>query len=161
MPMNTMFVRRWPFGGEPARGVADLVDDLGGLEVAPEPELAGGAERAADRAAGLARDAQRVALARGAAGRVVHQDGLDERAVVESVEGLLGLAAVGEAQLRVRRPCRAGSASSRASRSAAGSVRTPSASTAPPSFQTASAIWRARYAGLALGRHPRGQLPRA
>ena len=51
-------------GREPARGVADLVDDLGDLEVAPEPELAGGAERAADGAAGLARDAQRVPLAR-------------------------------------------------------------------------------------------------
>ena len=56
-----------PVGREAARGVTDLVDDLGGLEVAPEPELAGGAERAADRAAGLARDAQRVPLA--AAGR--------------------------------------------------------------------------------------------
>ena len=54
--------------GEPAGGVADLVDDLGGLEVAPEPELAGGAERAADRAAGLARDAQRVPLARAGRG---------------------------------------------------------------------------------------------
>ena len=51
-------------GREPARGEADLVDDLGDLEVAPEPELAGRAERAADRAAGLARDAQRVPLAR-------------------------------------------------------------------------------------------------
>ena len=50
--------------GQPARGVADLVDDLGRLEVAPEAELAGRAERAADRAAGLARDAQRVPLAR-------------------------------------------------------------------------------------------------
>ena len=50
--------------GQPARRVADLVDDLGDLEVAPEPELAGRAERAADGAAGLARDAQRVPLAR-------------------------------------------------------------------------------------------------
>ena len=50
--------------GQPPGGVADLVDDLGRLEVAPEAELAGRAERAADRAAGLARDAQRVPLAR-------------------------------------------------------------------------------------------------
>ena len=101
MPMNTMFVSRLPSVGEPPCGVADLVDDLGGLEVAPEAELAGRAERATHRAAGLARDAQRVPLARGAAGRVVHQDGLDELAVVESMEGLLGQAAVGDAQLGV------------------------------------------------------------
>ena len=37
-----------------------LVEDLRGLEVALEAQLAGRAERAADRAAGLARDAQRV-----------------------------------------------------------------------------------------------------
>src|SRR5439155_2484590 len=48
--------------GERARGEADLVEDLGGLEVAPEAELAGRAERAADSAAGLARDAERVPL---------------------------------------------------------------------------------------------------
>ena len=101
MPMNTMFVRRLPSGGQPAGGVADLVDDLGGLEVAPEAELARGTERAAHRAAGLARDAQRVPLARGAAGRVVHQDGLDELAVIESMEGLLGQPAVRDAKLGV------------------------------------------------------------
>ena len=63
MPMNTMLVTRCP---SPARRLppeARLVDDLGRLEVAPEAELAGGAERAADGAAGLARDAQRGALA--------------------------------------------------------------------------------------------------
>ena len=49
---------------EAARGETDLVDDLGDLEVAPEPEFAGRAERAADRTAGLARDAQRVPFAR-------------------------------------------------------------------------------------------------
>ena len=43
--------------------MADLVDDLGRLEVAAEAELAGRAERAADGAAGLARDAQGVPLA--------------------------------------------------------------------------------------------------
>ena len=50
-------------GGEAAGGVADLVDDLGRLEVAPEAQLAGGAEGAADGAAGLAGDAEGVALA--------------------------------------------------------------------------------------------------
>ena len=60
MPMNTMFVSRLPSAARRRDGEADLVDDLGGLEVAPEPELAGRAERAADGAAGLARDAQRV-----------------------------------------------------------------------------------------------------
>ena len=39
-------------------GVAGLVDDLGHVEVAPEAQLAGRAERAADRAARLRRDAQ-------------------------------------------------------------------------------------------------------
>ena len=63
MPMNTMLVRRSAVGGQAPGGVADLVDDLGDLEVAVEAELAGRAERAADGAAGLARDAQRVPLA--------------------------------------------------------------------------------------------------
>jgi len=81
--------------------VADLVDDLGGLEVAREAQLAGRAERAADRAAGLARDAERVPLALAAPRRVVHEDALDERAVGEAVERLLGQAAVGEAELGV------------------------------------------------------------
>ena len=90
------------FGRQPALGVARLVDDLGDLEVAPEPELAGGTERAADRAAGLARDAQRVPFAGRAARRVVHQHRLDEGAVVEPMEGLLGLAAVGQPDLGVR-----------------------------------------------------------
>ena len=49
-----------PEGGQPAAGVAGLVDDLGDVEVAPEAKLAGGAERAAHGAAGLAADAERV-----------------------------------------------------------------------------------------------------
>jgi hypothetical protein len=47
---------------EAARGAADLVDDLRNGQIAPEPELAGCAERAADRATRLARDAQGVPL---------------------------------------------------------------------------------------------------
>ena len=87
--------------GEAAGGVADLVDDLGRLEVAREAQLAGRAERAADGAAGLARDAQRVPLALGAARRVVHEHRLDEGAVGQPMQRLLGQAAVGEADLRV------------------------------------------------------------
>ena len=90
-----------PVGGQAARGVADLVDDLGGLEVPGEAELAGRAERTADRAAGLARDAQGVPLALAPASRVVHEDRLDEGPVGQAVEGLLGQAAVGEADLGV------------------------------------------------------------
>ena len=101
IPMNTMFVRRRSFAGEPPGRGADLVDDLGDGEVAPEAELARRAERAADRAAGLARDAQRVALARSAARRVVHQDRFDERAVRQPVEGLLGQAGVRGRQVGV------------------------------------------------------------
>src|SRR5207344_1013365 len=48
--------------GQPARCRSDLVDDLGRLEVAAEAELTGRAERTADGAAGLARDAHGVAL---------------------------------------------------------------------------------------------------
>ena len=101
IPMKTTFVRRLPSVGQAARGVADLVDDLGRLEIPGEAELAGRAERAADRAARLARDAQRVALALGAARRVVHEDRLDERAVRQPMEPLLGQAAVGQAHLGV------------------------------------------------------------
>ena len=86
---------------EAAGGVADLVDDLGHLEIAPETELAGGAEGAADGAPGLARDAQRVPFARSRPGRVVHEHGLDQGAVAEAVKGLLGQAAVGTAELGV------------------------------------------------------------
>ena len=86
---------------EPASGVAGLVDDLGRLEVAPEAELARGTERTAHGAAGLAREAQRVPLPRRAAGRVVHQDGLDELAVIESMEGLLGQPAIRDPKLGV------------------------------------------------------------
>ena len=101
IPMNTMFVSRWPAAVSRRDGEADLVDDLGDLQVAREPELAGRAERAADGAPGLARDAQRVALARARPRRVVHQDRFDERAVGEPVERLLGQAAVGVRELGV------------------------------------------------------------
>ena len=99
IPMNTTLVRRLPAGGQPPGRLADLVDDLGRLEVASEAELTGRAERAADRAAGLARDAHRVPLAVTGPRRVVHEDRLDERAVREPMERLLGQAAIGRPDL--------------------------------------------------------------
>ncbi len=77
-------------GRQPALRVARLVDDLGDLEVSPEPELPRRTERAADRTAGLAGDAQRVPFARAAPRRIVHQHRFDEGAVGEAVERLLG-----------------------------------------------------------------------
>ena len=96
-----MFVSRLPSATRRREAKPDLVDDLGDLEVAPEPELAGRAERAADGAAGLARDAQRVPFARPGPRRVVHQHRFDERAVGEPVERLLGQPAVGVLHLGV------------------------------------------------------------
>jgi hypothetical protein len=48
--MNTTFVSRFPSVAR-RRAACDLVDDLGGLEVAREAQLAGRAEGTADRAA--------------------------------------------------------------------------------------------------------------
>ena len=90
-----------PGRDQPARRRAHLVDDLGHLEVAPEAELAGRTERAADRAAGLARDAQRVALARSGPGRVMHQDRFDEGPVSQPMERLLGQPAIRLAHLGI------------------------------------------------------------
>ena len=73
---------------------ATLVHDLGDLQVTPEAQLARGAERAADRAAGLAGDAQRGALAAGTPRRVAHQHRLDGAAVIQAVERLLRQTAV-------------------------------------------------------------------
>ena len=53
----------------------ELLDDLAGREVAPEPHRAGRAERARKRAAGLRGQADRAAVA------VPHRDGLDRVAV--------------------------------------------------------------------------------
>ena len=60
--------------GEPQQLLADLL----GLEVAPEPHAAGGAERARERAARLRREADGAALA------VAHRDGLERVAVVRA-----------------------------------------------------------------------------
>ena len=147
MPMNTTFVRRWPSAGEPARGVADLVDDLGGLEVAPEPELAGRAERAADRAAGLARDAQGVALALARAGRVVHQHRLDRAPRRTGDGGAFSVRpAVGRPELGVADRVEPERAVDRVPQSARGASAHPRP-TSPAGRQTASPTWRARYAG--------------
>ena len=78
---------------------ADLLDDLGGGQVAGEAALAGGAERAGHAAAGLAGDAHRDPFARAVRGvvtaRVAHEHALDLRAVVQPPEGLAGRAGVG------------------------------------------------------------------
>ena len=146
-------------GGQAAGGVAHLVDDLGGLEVAPEPELARRTERAADGAPGLARDAQRVPLARRAAGRVVHQDGLDELAVVESMEGLLGQPAVGDAKLGVVDRVEAEVASQRRpdrNRQGPHLGRIGQPAVLPGRIRDLAGAER----GLALVRHPGGELVR-
>ena len=72
MPMNTTCETRC--GGGVLRA-HDLLDDLADVEVAFEAGLAGRAERAAHRAAGLRRHAD------GRAVGAVHQHGLDLRAV--------------------------------------------------------------------------------
>ena len=94
MPMNTMLVSRLPSATRRREASRTWSDDLGHLEVPPEPELPGRAERAAHGAAGLARDAQRVPLPRAGTRRVVHQHRFDQRAVGQPVERLLGETAV-------------------------------------------------------------------
>ena len=78
-----------------------------------------------------------------AAGRVVHQDRLDEGAVGQAMEGLLGLAAVGDPELGVADGVEAESPRRAPSRRPAGSVSTSSNEVAPPPH-TASLTWRAR-----------------
>jgi len=87
--------------GEPSLRVTCLVDDLRDFQVAPEPEFAGGAERASHGTARLAGDAQGVSLPGSSSRRVVHQHRFDERTVREPMECLLRLAVVGEADLAV------------------------------------------------------------
>jgi hypothetical protein len=67
------------------RGRADLLQDLGGRQVAGQPALAGRAERAGHAAAGLRGDAHGVAL------RVAHQHRLDGGAVAGPPQRLAGL----------------------------------------------------------------------
>ena len=84
-----------PGRGQTPRGVANLIDDLRGLEIPAEAKLTGGAERATDGTAGLTGDAERMPLAVQrptgtgiTACRIVHQDGLHERPARESVRSL-------------------------------------------------------------------------
>jgi hypothetical protein len=128
-------------GGQAASGMPDLVDDFCRFKIASEAELAGRAERAADGAAGLARDAQCVALSLTGFRRVVHEDRLDERPVRQAMKPLLSPASAVwssvSATVSKRKP------ESTSARRAAGSVRaSPVAAARPP--QTASATWRAR-----------------
>ena len=92
MPMNTTLDRRTGLaqravaGG--GRGLAHLLDDLGGGQVALQTALAGGAERAGHAAPGLAGHADRRPV------RVAHQHGLGAGAVVRRPERLAGGAVV-------------------------------------------------------------------
>ena len=79
-----------------AAEVERLVEDLGGGEVAAELHRAGGAEGAGERAARLARQAERAAAV-----AVAHQHRLDRAAVGGAEERLLG--AVARAAPRARR----------------------------------------------------------
>ncbi len=69
-------------GAKDAGEVQDLVDDLLGRQVPPQPEPAGGAEAAPDGAADLRRDAD------GGAARHEHEDGFDRMAVRRREERL-------------------------------------------------------------------------
>ncbi len=60
-----------------------------GGQVPPQPELPGGAERAAHGAARLARDAEGGALATRPARRVAHEHRFDDATVVERVQRLV------------------------------------------------------------------------
>ena len=112
MPMNTTLVSRWPTRARRAPE-ADLVDDLGRSRGRARSQLAGRAERAADRAAGLARDAT-VARSRPAPRRVAHEHRFDEPSVVEAMQRLLGQPVIGRrisvsARVLVGRPSEASS----------------------------------------------------
>ena len=89
----------------------DLLDDLGGGQVAGQPGLAGRAERAGHPAAGLAGDADRDPV------RVAHQHALDQRAVVAR-HSVLRVAPPSQAD--VRTGVSSGGSSAAASRSAGG-----------------------------------------
>ena len=73
----------------------DLVDDLAGAQLAPEPRLAGRAERAVHGAAGLRADADRRPLVGPPARRVAHEHRLDPLAIAQLVDRLGGQAAIG------------------------------------------------------------------
>ena len=132
--------------GEAALRVAHLVDDLRGLEVPLHPELAGRAERAAHGAPGLRADAQRVPLAAPLAGRVVHQDRLDQQPVRQPVERPSRSGRRRRGGPRRRRRCRTGTRPrGRRGRRPGGSGSRRSPDSRPR--HAASRTWRARYAG--------------
>ena len=154
MPMNTTLVSRCPSAASRRDAKRTWSTISADLEVAPEAELAGRAERAADRAAGLARDAQRVPLARPRPRRVVHQDRFDERPVGQPMERLLGQAAVRLAQLGVGDRVEAERGVELRRAAAAGSVRiSADAAASPP--HTASRDLAGAVGGLATLDEPR------
>ena len=86
--MNTMFDTRRSPSPRTDRGPNDLLDDLARGQVPFEPRLAGGAEPTSHGAPGLARDADRDAIA------VRHEHGLDGAVVVQTPKELHGGATV-------------------------------------------------------------------
>ena len=123
MPMYTTLVRRLPSAARlrAAWRTWSTISAVSRSRSKPSSPVAQNGQPTAQPR--LRADAQRVPLAGGAAGRVVHQDRLDEQPVGEAVEHLLGQAAVGLADLASRRRCRSGRPRRAPSRRAAGSVR--------------------------------------
>ena len=113
MPMKTTFVTCSPRAASSRGDVQHLGDDLLGAKVPLEAHLAGGAEDTAHGTAGLGRDAD------GGPGvmarlRVLHEHGLDERAVVHAQQELGRFAVLADdaAHLRggIQRPAELGEA---------------------------------------------------
>ena len=96
-----MLVRRWPaaVSRRDAKRTWSTISATSRSRPNPSSPVAQNGQP--DGAAGLARDAQRVAFARSRPRRVVHQHRFDERAVGQPVERLLGQAAVGFLELGV------------------------------------------------------------
>ena len=118
--------------------VKRLVEDLARAQVAAEPHLAGRAERARERAAGLRRDADRAAAV-----AVAHQHSLD-RVVVLRCEQHLQRAVAGQ-HFRNDAERREGHPLGSVARSPAGRFVISSYEAAP--WAVHSHTWRARYAG--------------
>ena len=72
-----------------------LIDDLASRQLAAEAGLPGGAERAADCAAGLRTDADGGASGTTTAGGIAHQHGLDALPVGKLVDCLCGQPSIG------------------------------------------------------------------
>ena len=146
MPMNTMFVSRLPSSASDraAWRTWSRISAVSRSRSKPSSPVAQNGQPTAQPACD---EMHSVCRSRGAAARrVVHEHRLDEPAVRERVQPLLGQAAVGQADVGVGDGVEAeravqGGAERR--RAASGPRRTDVA----PERHTASRTWRARYAG--------------